>query len=293
MYLYQIAEINIYLNVPWQVQLTAESELFFNEVSEKEFQEKASEDEYLKFESTLYKEVIPQNGYFYDFQYHCNELTSDIIYFSALPKENPYAAVTWSHNQDQPILCQYRCGTEAMLDKTCCVLRILSLETLLLRHHGLLLHASFIRWNGQGILFSAPSGIGKSTQANLWETYENAEILNGDRAGIRFVEEKWYAYGLPYAGSSEIYRNEKAPVKAIVVLKQAPENRVRKLSVSEAFGYLYPEFTLHRWDKRFCDIALNYILELLSAVPVYLLECLPDQSAVSVLKNELFPYGKS
>ncbi|WP_370839368.1 hypothetical protein [Intestinibacter bartlettii] len=33
----------------------------------------------------------------------------------------------------------------------------------------------------KGILFSAPSGTGKSTQADLWEKYENAEIINGDR----------------------------------------------------------------------------------------------------------------
>ena len=59
--------------------------------------------------------------------------------------------------------------------------------------------ASFIRWQGRGILFSAPSGTGKSTQANLWVQHQGAEVINGDRAALRQVGGRWQAFGLPYA----------------------------------------------------------------------------------------------
>ena len=110
----------------------------------------------------------------------------------------------------------------------------IGMETLFLRKNCLMLHAALIRWQGKGILFTAPSGTGKSTQAGLWEKYEEADILNGDRAAVRKDKNGcWQAYGLPYAGSSGIYRNEKAPVSAIIVLRQAYENRIQRLGMLE------------------------------------------------------------
>ena len=75
-------------------------------------------------------------------------------------------------------------------------------EQLLLEHRAFQLHASVIDWQGQGILFSAPSGTGKSTQADLWQTHAGATILNGDRAVIRWLDSQYRVYGSPYAGSS-------------------------------------------------------------------------------------------
>ena len=133
----------------------------------------------------------------------------------------------------------------------------------------------------------APSGTGKSTQADLWRHFQQAEIINGDRAALRFSDGIWQAWGLPYAGTSGIYRNLVAPVSAVVVLRQAPYNRVRKLTPNEAIRHIYPELTIHRWDSRFVDRALSLLLDLLSQVPIYFLECTPERDAVEVLKNEL------
>ena len=82
-----------------------------------------------------------------------------------------------------------------------------NIEQVLNSYNTFLLHSSFIKWKDKAILFTAPSGTGKSTQADLWEKYENAEIINGDRSGIRKMDGKWTAYGLPIAGSSGIYKN--------------------------------------------------------------------------------------
>jgi hypothetical protein len=168
------------------------------------------------------------------------------------------------------------------------LLNMLGLEKLLLCHRALILHASFIRWQGQGILFSAPSGTGKSTQASLWETHMGAKILNGDRAGIRYADGAWRAYGLPYAGSSRIFQNGSAPIRAIVVLKQGQENRIRPMGPMEALRALLPEFSAHRWDLAFMDKLLNVAAGLLRDVPVYCLECRPDSEAVQLLHDTLF-----
>ena len=160
-------------------------------------------------------------------------------------------------------------------------------EQLLLQQDRLLLHASFIKYKGNGILFSGPSGIGKSTQAELWKHTLGAEIVNGDRTAVGLSDEGWTAWGIPYAGTSGICYNKYAPISAIVVLRQAKENRIGRLSAIEALRYLYPEVTIHHWDAKFVEKVTDLLTELVSGVPVFLLECMPDESAVAILQEKL------
>ena len=160
------------------------------------------------------------------------------------------------------------------------------------RFDALLLHASFVGAEGRGILFSGPSGIGKSTQARLWQENCAARILNGDRAALRKKEGTWWAWGLPYAGSSGIYRNESLPLAAIVLLEQGQENSLRPLKAAEALRRLYPEMMLHRWDKKFLEKAMDLAEELLAEVPVWCLRCRPDAQAAELLKETLKKEGR-
>ena len=163
----------------------------------------------------------------------------------------------------------------------------IGMETMLLQHNGLLLHASLINYNGFCIAFTGPSGVGKSTQAALWAEVMNAQILNGDRAALRLTGDGWRAYGSPYAGTSGIYRRGGAPLKAIVVLGQSDENSLREMSPAEAFGKLYPELSIHRWDRESGKNAADLCIRLLEEIPVYCLECRPEESAVRLLQKGL------
>lgn len=149
------------------------------------------------------------------------------------------------------------------------------------------LHSSFITSDGQAILFSAPSGTGKSTQAALWEQYAGAEQINGDRSVIRCVDGVWTAFGFPFAGSSGIYKNRSAPIRAIVVLRQAPENTIARLGASEAFRLLYSETAIQRWNTQGHAAAVDLLIRLSAAVPVYRLCCTPDERAVTLLQKTL------
>ena len=166
-------------------------------------------------------------------------------------------------------------------------MEIVNIEQVLNVFNAFILHSSFINWKGKGILFSAPSGTGKSTQADLWEKYEGAEIINGDKAGIRKIDGKWMAYGLPIAGTSGIYKNKKVEISHIIVLRQGKENKLTKLSPREAFVKLYSETLVHTWDKVFQENIINMITDVVKSVPIYLYECLPDKSAVVFLKSQI------
>ena len=167
------------------------------------------------------------------------------------------------------------------------IFHYIGLESFLLQHNGLLLHASVIRENDRTVIFTAPSGTGKSTQADLWRIYRGAEILNGDRVALRKKQDLWTAFGSPYAGSSGIYRNECGPIAAIIVLQQAKENRITRLQGHQILKHLYPELSLHRWDSEFVQKSTALLADLIHCVPVFLLECVPEGSAVQLLYSEL------
>ena len=163
---------------------------------------------------------------------------------------------------------------------------ILSLPQLLLPFHTLIFHASYIGWQGKGILFTAPSGTGKSTQAELWRVHRGAEVLNGDKAGVR-LDGIPMAHGVPFSGTSGICRNVSLPLKAVVVLSQAPENTIRRLSPSQAVAALCPNVFVDSVVQEEWQMALNLLLDLAASVPVYALACTPDERAVETLERAM------
>lgn len=286
-YLYEIAGIRILCEIPFPVQREAESAEFFRSVP-------ADCRADLKFiicpAQTL--PVMPEEGHWEINRYYIETSEEQCVYHCPARTMPPYACVVWPGRRTDIVSCDYVQGMESYMDRSHNLCDLIGLETLLMRYGGLMLHAAFVRWQEKGILFTAPSGTGKSTQANLWAKYEGAEILNGDRAGLRCMEGRWTAFGLPLAGSSYIYRNESAPADTIVVLRQSPENRIRRLGPAEAFRYLYPEVTVHQWHRPWVEKASSMLLDLISHVPVWLLECRPDQGAVRLLKETIMERQK-
>lgn len=176
---------------------------------------------------------------------------------------------------------------EKLLFKKINLMNYLAFEDVLINHQGFILHSSFISWQNNGILFTAPSGTGKSTQADLWKKYEDADIYNGDRTIIRKIDGKYYGFGSPYAGSSGIYRNESAPIKAIVVIEQGPDNVIRRLHGREAFLPLFRETLMNTWNKEYMEKMTDLLMDAECQIPVYHLSCRPDQDAVNTVKNEI------
>lgn len=161
------------------------------------------------------------------------------------------------------------------------------LHKALLQRGAVILHAAYIDWEGQAVLFTAPSGTGKSTQAELWEQYAGAEIINGDRALVRQEDGKWYALGYPCCGSSKICVNRTLPLRVIVMLRQGEENRVERLTVSRKIRALTAATEIYPWDGLEVNRALDLAALLAEDVPVVRLTCRPDEEAVKTLKQYL------
>ena len=163
----------------------------------------------------------------------------------------------------------------------------IQLQYLLLHHRGMIFHASYIGYEGSGIVFTAPSQTGKSTQARLWQQHLSAEILNGDKAGIHLGEIPTVC-GVPFSGTSGICQNVSLPLKAIVVLSQAPENTVRRMKPIEAIQALCPNLFVDQAITEEWHIAMRLLMDLVEQVPVYALACTPDERAVETLYREIY-----
>lgn len=179
-------------------------------------------------------------------------------------------------------ICEFRLHWSFQQILTC-----IGIEELLLRHDRAMLHSSWIEKDGKAILFSGRSGIGKSTQAALWEKYRGVQVRNGDRTLLRSIGGTEYACGLPFAGTSGICINSSAPIRAIVMLGQGESNTIRRLSEMEAVKHLMTQLPVPKWNTAMIDRALDVASRVASSVPVYELICLPDETAVRTLEDAL------
>ncbi len=167
------------------------------------------------------------------------------------------------------------------------VLTAMEAEHIIVEYGGFLLHASCIEVNGEAILFTAPSGTGKSTQAALWEKYRGAEVINGDRIAVCMGENGAEARGVPFAGSSGISKSRRLPLRAIVHLAQAKATTVVPLGGYRAFRYLWEGCSVYTWDRTDVSMCADTVQQVLARVPMYHMACTPDETAVAALETAL------
>lgn len=147
-----------------------------------------------------------------------------------------------------------------------------------------LFHSAVVSYQGRGYMFLGPSGTGKSTHARLWLKYiEGTELVNDDNPVVR----DGVVYGSPWSGKTPCYRNVSYPLGGIVMLSQAPYNKIQRLGGLQAYAALVPSISGKRWDSRIADGLHQTENALAMQVPVYHLECLPDEAAAKLCNGEI------
>ncbi|MBE6270986.1 MAG: hypothetical protein E7101_08550 [Prevotella ruminicola] len=152
-----------------------------------------------------------------------------------------------------------------------------------------LFHAAVVSYEGKGYMFLGPSGTGKSTHASLWQRYiADTALVNDDNPVVRLGEDRHaVVYGSPWSGKTPCYRNVSCPLSGIVMLSQAPYNKICRLNGIHAYAALVESISGMRWDERIAD-GLHLTENLLaSTVPVWHLECLPDEEAAKLCNETI------
>lgn len=154
----------------------------------------------------------------------------------------------------------------------------------LVKHDGFYLHASAVALENRAYLFSAPPGTGKSTHTRLWQNIfgPEAEVFNDDKPALRRLDGTWYAYGTPWCGKDGININMKVPLCGICFLKQAQENRIRRLTQQEAVQRILSQTIFRFEDASMLNAMLSSLDRLVREIPVYELENRPEPSAANL-----------
>ena len=152
-----------------------------------------------------------------------------------------------------------------------------------------LFHAAVVSHEGRGYMFLGPSGTGKSTHARLWlQHIEGTELVNDDNPVVRGNR----VYGSPWSGKTPCYRNVSYPLGGIVLLSQAPYNKIERLGGLQAYAALVPSISGKRWDARIADGLHETENKLATEVPVWHLECLPDEAAAKLCRLNILGQAK-
>lgn len=161
----------------------------------------------------------------------------------------------------------------------------------LLHYQRFYLHASAICFHGVGILFSADSGVGKSTHTKLWQHVYKDEvtIINDDKPTLRYDQHHFTVYGTPFSGNSDENENICVPLHAIVFIKRSHQNSMRRLSIKEAIPMIMRQTTRYNQSIELMDALMSLLDELLKQIPIYELSCTIDPSAAYIAKEALFP----
>ena len=100
----------------------------------------------------------------------------------------------------------------------------------------LLMHGAAVAVADEAYLFIAPSGTGKSTHVKLWlDALPDAYVVNGDKPLLRIGDGETLVCGTPWCGKEHWSTNTMAPLRAIVIMERAEENRMEPLRPADAF----------------------------------------------------------
>ena len=104
----------------------------------------------------------------------------------------------------------------------------------------LLFHGSAVAVDGEGYLFTAHSGTGKSTHTRFWMQVfgSRAVMVNDDKPFLQLGREQVWLYGSPWSGKHGLDSNIKVPLKGICILQRGVENTIHAISGDDALPML-------------------------------------------------------
>lgn len=148
------------------------------------------------------------------------------------------------------------------------------------KHHMYCLHSASIDCSGKTLLFSGPSGMGKSTHTGLWVKYRAAEYINGDLNLLAIKDQKPVIKGIPWCGTSGICDNKTHEVSAVFLLEKGIENRIIPQTADQLITGVFMRITSPRFDRAMTSDIIDFAENYCSLIKVNRISCDISEAAV-------------
>ena len=150
-------------------------------------------------------------------------------------------------------------------------------------HFGILLfHGSAIALDGEGFLFTAHSGTGKSTHTRLWRQVfgDRAVMINDDKPFLEIKPDGVWIHGSPWSGKHGLDTNICVPLKGICVLERGQENRINPAAPEEVLPMLQKQaYAPLSADTQ--PAFLSLVNDLSRKIPLWKLSCNKEPHAAT------------
>lgn len=149
-----------------------------------------------------------------------------------------------------------------------------------------LFHGSVVAVDGQGYLFTAKSGTGKSTHTRLWRQCfgGRAVMVNDDKPLLRVTEDGVLVCGTPWDGKHRLSTNMTVPLKGVCILRRGAENTIRPAGLQEALPMLLQQSHRPEKPEKLAKF-LALIEKMAKNTGLFCLECNMEPEAAMVAYN--------
>lgn len=153
----------------------------------------------------------------------------------------------------------------------------------LLDQETVLLHGSAVAVDGEGYLFMARSGTGKSTHTRFWREVfaQRAVMVNDDKPFLRIDANGVTAFGSPWSGKHGLDSNIAVPLKGICILERGAENEIRPITPENALPMLRHQ-AYQPLDAGRQAVSDGLIFRLAQQVPLWHMTCTKDPRAAQI-----------
>ena len=159
----------------------------------------------------------------------------------------------------------------------------------LLSFNRVIFHGVAFKWRERAWIFTAPSGIGKTTQYIRWKTLFGGEvsIINGDKPVLSFENDTITVHPSPWNGKEGIGQQISAQLGGIVMLRQSGKNSIERVSAKDAAGALFIQFLFSRSIPDDVRKVCRMEERMLRNIPVWRLENRGDADSARLCHDTL------
>lgn len=149
------------------------------------------------------------------------------------------------------------------------------------------IHSSAVLYRGRVYLFSADSGVGKSTLTErITKLCREAVIINDDKPSFRIIGGKCIVYGTPFSGGTGKQINAKAELGGIFFLERSDNPEISEITSSEKITCLLQQ-TTRIPEQTYSDKLLSMLALIIENYPIYKFKVTDDDFSAETAVNFL------